>query len=138
MTVYYSHSAELTVNCCCVSALGSDNRVRDCWDYSSDSKPHSYLEATRSGLQSEASASAGPHLDHQQLCPYLAMGHCHYGDSCPYLHGDLCEICRLQVLHPNDPEQRAAHEKVIEFCSFFKIPSLMKYVYACSVFQFLY
>ncbi len=128
--------------CCCVSALGSDNRARDCWDYSSDSKPHSYLEATRSGLQSEASASAGagagPHPDHQQLCPYLAMGHCHYGDSCPYLHGDLCEICRLQVLHPNDPEQRAAHEKVIEFCSFFKIPSLMKYIYACSVFQFLY
>ncbi|XP_016112998.1 probable E3 ubiquitin-protein ligase makorin-2 [Sinocyclocheilus grahami] len=91
-------------------ALGSDSRARDCWDYSSDSKPHSYLEATRCGLQS--SAGAGPHPDHQQLCPYLATGHCHYGDSCPYLHGDLCEICRLQVLHPHNPEQRAAHEKM--------------------------
>uniref|UniRef100_A0A8C1SL23 RING-type E3 ubiquitin transferase n=1 Tax=Cyprinus carpio TaxID=7962 RepID=A0A8C1SL23_CYPCA len=94
-------------------ALGSDGRegpeVRDCWD----DKPHTYLDAIRSGL--ESSAGAGPYPDagpQPQLCPYLAAGHCHYGDRCPYLHGDMCEICRLQVLHPHDSEQRAAHEKL--------------------------
>uniref|UniRef100_A0A8C1KYD6 E3 ubiquitin-protein ligase makorin-2 n=1 Tax=Cyprinus carpio TaxID=7962 RepID=A0A8C1KYD6_CYPCA len=94
-------------------ALGSDGRegpeVRDCWD----DKPHTYLDAIRSGL--ESSAGAGPYPDagpQPQLCPYLAAGHCHYGDRCPYLHGDMCEICRLQVLHPHDSEQRAAHEKM--------------------------
>uniref|UniRef100_A0A667YUX3 E3 ubiquitin-protein ligase makorin-2 n=1 Tax=Myripristis murdjan TaxID=586833 RepID=A0A667YUX3_9TELE len=54
----------------------------------------------------------GAYQDLVQLCPYAAAGHCHYGNSCPYLHGDLCDICRLQVLHPHDPEQRRAHEKM--------------------------
>ncbi|CAM4733276.1 hypothetical protein PO909_020988 [Leuciscus waleckii] len=93
--------------------------AEDCWDYrdaSAHGKPHSYLEAIRSGLESsESSASSGPYPDagpQPQLCPYLAAGQCNYGDRCPYLHGDVCEICRLQVLHPHDPEQRAAHEKM--------------------------
>ncbi|KAM3843038.1 E3 ubiquitin-protein ligase makorin-2-like, partial [Diretmus argenteus] len=54
----------------------------------------------------------GAYQDLPQLCPYAAAGHCHYGTSCPYLHGDLCDICRLHVLHPHDPEQRRAHEKM--------------------------
>ncbi|KAK2874570.1 hypothetical protein QQF64_003232 [Cirrhinus molitorella] len=108
-------------------ALGSDSRaqpitgegadVGDCWDYRDNrdalGKPHTYLDAIRSGL--DGSAAAGPYPDigqQPQLCPYMAAGQCHYGDSCPYLHGDMCEICRLHVLHPNDPEQRAAHEKM--------------------------
>lgn len=106
-------------------ALGCDTRGQaysggestECWDYRDDSaqgKPHTYLDAIRSGLESSASASAYPDVSQQpQLCPYMAAGQCHYGDSCPYLHGDMCEICRLHVLHPHDPEQRAAHEKVI-------------------------
>uniref|UniRef100_A0A672Q4Z8 E3 ubiquitin-protein ligase makorin-2 n=1 Tax=Sinocyclocheilus grahami TaxID=75366 RepID=A0A672Q4Z8_SINGR len=85
--------------------------VRDCWHDGAHGKPHSYLDAIRSGL--ESSADPCPDRGQQpQLCPYMAAGPCHYGDSCPYLHGDLCEICRLQVLHPHDPEQRAAHEKM--------------------------
>ncbi|KAI5093453.1 putative E3 ubiquitin-protein ligase makorin-2, partial [Silurus meridionalis] len=76
-------------------------------------KPHSYLEAIRSGLESSATASPFPDIAHQALlCPFAAGSQCHYGDTCPYLHGDMCEICRLQVLHPHDPVQRAAHEKV--------------------------
>lgn len=116
-----------------VSALGSDSRARpfagegadvgDCWDYRDDrdahGKPHTYLDAIRSGLESSAAAGPYPDMGQQpQLCPYMAAGQCHYGDSCPYIHGDMCEICRLQVLHPNDPEQRAAHEKVIEHLIF--------------------
>lgn len=53
-----------------------------------------------------------PYQDPPQLCPYAAAGHCYYEDNCTYLHGDLCEVCRLQVLHPHDAEQRRAHEKV--------------------------
>uniref|UniRef100_A0AAY5F687 E3 ubiquitin-protein ligase makorin-2 n=1 Tax=Electrophorus electricus TaxID=8005 RepID=A0AAY5F687_ELEEL len=84
-------------------ALGSDGR----------SLPHTYLDAIRTGLEGSAAAGPYPSLARQPLlCPYAAAGHCHYGNTCPYLHGDMCEICRLQVLHPHDPEQRAAHEKM--------------------------
>lgn len=54
----------------------------------------------------------GAYRDLPQLCPYAAAGHCYYEDNCTYLHGDLCEVCGLRVLHPHDPEQRRAHEKV--------------------------
>ncbi|XP_055460207.1 E3 ubiquitin-protein ligase makorin-2 isoform X3 [Psammomys obesus] len=66
--------------------------------------------AIRTGLDDlEASSS---YSNEQQLCPYAAAGECRFGDACVYLHGDMCEICRLQVLHPFDPEQRKAHEKM--------------------------
>ncbi|XP_076865718.1 E3 ubiquitin-protein ligase makorin-2 isoform X2 [Brachyhypopomus gauderio] len=105
-------------------ALGSDGRglaysgesMLDCCEYrdsSSQAKPHTYLDAIRTGLESSAAAGPYPTPSRQPLlCPYAAAGHCHYGNTCPYLHGDMCEICRLQVLHPHDPEQRAAHEKM--------------------------
>ncbi|NXL88238.1 MKRN2 ligase, partial [Alectura lathami] len=71
-------------------------------------KPHSYLEAICSGLEDPAPGSSL--ADGEQLCPYAAAGACHFGDRCLYLHGDVCEICGLQVLHPFDQEQRKAHE----------------------------
>ncbi|XP_059183546.1 E3 ubiquitin-protein ligase makorin-2 isoform X2 [Centropristis striata] len=79
--------------------------------------PHSYVEAIRTGLDASAQEQvpppvAGAYQDLPQLCPYAAAGHCYYEDNCTYLHGDLCEVCRLQVLHPHDPEQRRAHEKM--------------------------
>uniref|UniRef100_A0A8C9GDU8 RING-type E3 ubiquitin transferase n=1 Tax=Piliocolobus tephrosceles TaxID=591936 RepID=A0A8C9GDU8_9PRIM len=46
----------------------------------------------------------------KQLCPYAAVGECRYGENCVYLHGDSCDMCGLQVLHPMD----AAHEKDME------------------------
>ncbi|XP_006902795.1 PREDICTED: probable E3 ubiquitin-protein ligase makorin-2 [Elephantulus edwardii] len=73
-------------------------------------KPQSYLDAIRSGLEDVEPSSS--YVSEQQLCPYAAAGECHFGDTCVYLHGELCEICRLQVLHPFDSEQRKAHEKV--------------------------
>lgn len=54
--------------------------------------------------------------DSSQLCPYAAMGHCYFEDKCPYIHGSRCQVCGLQVLHPHDPEQRRAHEKVRGCC----------------------
>uniref|UniRef100_A0A7N5ZYQ4 E3 ubiquitin-protein ligase makorin-2 n=2 Tax=Anabas testudineus TaxID=64144 RepID=A0A7N5ZYQ4_ANATE len=79
--------------------------------------PQSYVDAIRTGLDPSAQDQAPPLLggacqDLPQLCPYAVAGHCYYEDSCVYLHGDLCEVCGLQVLHPHDPEQRRAHEKM--------------------------
>lgn len=54
----------------------------------------------------------GAYHDVPQLCPYAAAGRCFYEDRCPYLHGNLCDVCGLQVLHPFDAEQRRMHEKV--------------------------
>nr|KAF6335481.1 makorin ring finger protein 2 [Pipistrellus kuhlii] len=77
---------------------------------SPEMRPNSYLDAIRSGLDYvEASSS---YSSEEQLCPYAAAGECRFGDACVYLHGEMCEICRLQVLHPFDPEQRKAHEKI--------------------------
>ncbi|XP_048403574.1 E3 ubiquitin-protein ligase makorin-2 isoform X2 [Stegostoma tigrinum] len=73
-------------------------------------KPPSYLDAVRSGL--DVSASVCSNNSAQQLCPFASVGECHYGDSCLYLHGDVCEVCELQVLHPTDLEQRRAHEQM--------------------------
>ncbi|XP_075932369.1 putative E3 ubiquitin-protein ligase makorin-1 isoform X2 [Anarhichas minor] len=47
----------------------------------------------------------------KQLCPYAAVGECRYGINCAYLHGDVCDMCGLQVLHPTDNAQRSAHTK---------------------------
>lgn len=48
----------------------------------------------------------------KQLCPYAAVGECRYGLNCAYLHGDVCDMCGLQVLHPTDNNQRSEHTKV--------------------------
>lgn len=48
----------------------------------------------------------------KQLCPYAAVGECRYGINCAYLHGDVCDMCGLQVLHPTDNAQRSEHTKV--------------------------
>lgn len=48
----------------------------------------------------------------KQLCPYAAVGECRYGINCAYLHGDVCDMCGLQVLHPTDNTQRSEHTKV--------------------------
>ncbi|XP_069484917.1 E3 ubiquitin-protein ligase makorin-1 isoform X2 [Ambystoma mexicanum] len=47
----------------------------------------------------------------KQLCPYAAVGECRYGENCAYLHGDVCDMCGLQVLHPVDTAQRSEHIK---------------------------
>nr|XP_013803369.1 PREDICTED: E3 ubiquitin-protein ligase makorin-1 isoform X2 [Apteryx mantelli mantelli] len=47
----------------------------------------------------------------KQLCPYAAVGECRYGENCVYIHGDVCDMCALQVLHPVDAAQRSQHIK---------------------------
>lgn len=48
----------------------------------------------------------------KELCPYAAVGECRYGENCVYIHGDVCDMCGLQVLHPIDAAQRSQHIKV--------------------------
>ncbi|XP_037535647.1 probable E3 ubiquitin-protein ligase makorin-2 [Nematolebias whitei] len=78
--------------------------------------PQSYVAAIRTGLdvsslEQEPPPMGGAYHDVPQLCPYAAAGRCYYEDRCPYLHGNLCEVCSLHVLHPFDAEQRRMHEK---------------------------
>ncbi|XP_048225005.1 probable E3 ubiquitin-protein ligase makorin-3 [Perognathus longimembris pacificus] len=43
------------------------------------------------------------------LCRYAVRAQCFRGDSCPYLHGDMCDMCGLHTLHPANAAQREAH-----------------------------
>ncbi|XP_064395630.1 probable E3 ubiquitin-protein ligase makorin-1 [Halichondria panicea] len=45
------------------------------------------------------------------LCPFAEMGACPFGESCEYLHGNLCDMCNRECLNPSDPEQQKAHKK---------------------------
>ncbi|XP_008564381.1 PREDICTED: probable E3 ubiquitin-protein ligase makorin-3 [Galeopterus variegatus] len=45
----------------------------------------------------------------EQLCRYAARGQCFRGESCVYLHGEICDMCGLQALHPMDAAQREDH-----------------------------
>lgn len=51
-----------------------------------------------------------PTYTENELCPYLAHGACPNMEQCCYVHGDVCEMCGLNVLHPTDVEQRQKHE----------------------------
>ncbi|CAL8405235.1 unnamed protein product [Arctogadus glacialis] len=69
--------------------------------------------STRVPLLHETEKEAGPEDKERrkQLCPYAAAGECRYGVNCAYLHGDVCDMCGLQVLHPTDNAQRSHHIK---------------------------
>jgi E3 ubiquitin-protein ligase makorin len=49
----------------------------------------------------------------QSLCPYAEKdGICEAletGRYCPYIHGDLCDLCELPALHPFNEKQREQH-----------------------------
>uniref|UniRef100_A0A2I3FSI9 RING-type E3 ubiquitin transferase n=1 Tax=Nomascus leucogenys TaxID=61853 RepID=A0A2I3FSI9_NOMLE len=47
----------------------------------------------------------------KQLCPRATVGECRDGENCVPLHGDSCDMCGLQVLHPMDAAQRSQRIK---------------------------
>ncbi|XP_072915400.1 probable E3 ubiquitin-protein ligase makorin-1 [Hemitrygon akajei] len=72
-----------------------------------------YQEARMEKLIIEESIEATQTVEEvkKQMCPYAALGECRYGVNCVYLHGDVCDMCGLQVLHPTDASQRSDHIK---------------------------
>ncbi|XP_068134372.1 E3 ubiquitin-protein ligase makorin-1 isoform X2 [Hyperolius riggenbachi] len=63
------------------------------------------------GTSNQEEAKEQPAEAKKQLCRYAAMGECCYGESCIYVHGDTCDMCGLEVLHPSDMSQRSEHIK---------------------------
>lgn len=53
---------------------------------------------------------------YQPICPFAAKtGTCETiesGNFCPYIHGELCDLCEMPVLHPYDEQQREQHRAV--------------------------
>ncbi|KAL3537397.1 hypothetical protein ACH5RR_000763 [Cinchona calisaya] len=45
------------------------------------------------------------------ICSLAATGHCHRGEMCPHIHGDLCPTCGQHRLHPFRPQEREDHFK---------------------------
>ncbi|KAF8788261.1 E3 ubiquitin-protein ligase makorin-1 like protein [Argiope bruennichi] len=48
-----------------------------------------------------------------ELCTHFMMGKCPFV-QCPFIHGDICELCNIACLNPYDKAQRETH---IEYCS---------------------
>lgn len=47
----------------------------------------------------------------RSLCPYFQTGTCRLAEKCPFIHGDVCDMCNVPCLHPTDAEQRAQHRR---------------------------
>ncbi|GIY43545.1 e3 ubiquitin-protein ligase makorin-1 [Caerostris darwini] len=50
----------------------------------------------------------------REICSYFVDGDCPYDQQCPYVHGDICEICGKACLHPSDDKQREMHNAFCE------------------------
>ena len=71
-------------------------------------EPKTYAKA----VDPHAGQSTRIALSMSELCPYLLMGECHYAEECVYIHGDMCDLCASNCLHPTDEAQRNDHIKV--------------------------
>lgn len=45
------------------------------------------------------------------LCPYYLHGYCMNDMFCQFVHGDTCEMCQTQSLHPYNEEERKKHHR---------------------------
>lgn len=70
-------------------------------------KPTSYAAAVNpTGTSKNFSGS-------KTLCPYASKdGFCKFPPGeCPYVHGEICDLCDSAALHPADEEQRKKHRQ---------------------------
>lgn len=68
----------------------------------------SYAEICKKNLPEE------PVVEQVIMCPFMLRtedGVCVYGDTCEYVHGDLCDLCGLYCLNPVNEENRKKHVK---------------------------
>lgn len=90
-------------------------------DYDSNDPPKSYADVVNANRQyhQQEQQEADEELNYQQhhteesvLCPFLMKsGFCRSFETCPYAHGELCELCLKSCLDPLDSEQRKKHER---------------------------
>jgi hypothetical protein len=86
--------------------------------------PKSYADVVNANRQHHLEAESDEQNYHQRelnyhtedsttmLCPFLIKsGFCRSFETCPYAHGELCELCGKYCLDPLDGEQRKKHEK---------------------------
>lgn len=45
------------------------------------------------------------------LCPYYQTGTCRLAERCKFAHADVCDMCNLPCLHPDNSEERARHRR---------------------------
>ncbi|XP_065830116.1 uncharacterized protein [Oscarella lobularis] len=86
----------------------ADATEADIDDYYYGTEAPSYSDAARAGIEviDELSAEEAASL----LCPFAEMGSCPF-ETCPYLHGLVCDICGKQCLHPYNPQQQEEHKR---------------------------
>jgi len=71
-------------------------------------KPRSWAQVVNTGVTypgMEMTSSQAESL----ICPYFKVGECRYGDSCAYVHGEMCDYCGNNSLHPTHLDQRRLH-----------------------------
>uniref|UniRef100_A0A5S6R0Y4 RING-type E3 ubiquitin transferase n=1 Tax=Trichuris muris TaxID=70415 RepID=A0A5S6R0Y4_TRIMR len=66
----------------------------------------SYADAIADGLAKE------PVEEQIQMCGYFITGDCPWGDACPFVHGEVCELCQRPVLIPGNSELNAEHRRI--------------------------
>ncbi|CAK8679242.1 unnamed protein product [Clavelina lepadiformis] len=72
----------------------------------------SYSSVLKQGLDTSpdpGQVSASQKFD--EICPFALNGECEYGDQCAFVHGLLCDMCNLYILHPDDLHQQAQHKE---------------------------
>ncbi|CAG0884447.1 unnamed protein product [Cyprideis torosa] len=72
--------------------------------------PKSYAKVVVDASDPSAVRPA-PHKSAEELCPFAIVGECPYPvGTCVYLHGEVCELCDMRVLHPTDETKRKEHK----------------------------
>lgn len=77
-------------------------------------KTNSYSDSY-SAASSPSSSSTISNTNHlmtyKDLCPYYEKDlTCPYGDECEFLHGNVCDICNMACLRPDDTDQNERHK----------------------------
>ncbi|KAL8589277.1 hypothetical protein ACOMHN_039920 [Nucella lapillus] len=70
------------------------------------------LLGAEGGAEATGGGGVGKVPPSYMFCPFMmAKGECRSADTCTYLHGEVCDMCGLAVLHPTDQAQREEHVK---------------------------
>lgn len=74
----------------------------------------SYSGIVKTNMKDDKSVESGfgenPSSPTEELCPYYLVGECPNGDNCFCLHGLMCDMCGLRILHPYNKDQQEKHK----------------------------